>query len=215
MALGVLSKVRWEDLGKVLGKVCVSIDRKGRKQTQKVDTKNARTDYQTQANAKVLIELQNLHRRFESARRLWNLPATVLSPSANTPSNGKDMDETILLGRGKELSRIPRQEWEESLLGAPQLIEARLAFMSDEHHAVRNYVVQALPRLRRPVPPDTISRAVGIPLERTLEILSELEERLFFLVRSQDGAVSWAFPVTAESTGHSLSFSTGERLDAA
>ena len=125
------------------------------------------------------------------------------------------MEETILLGRGKEFFHIPIQEWEESLLGAPQLMKARLAFMSEDHHAVRNYVVQVLPRLRRPVPPATISQAVGLPLPRTLEVLSELEERLFFLVRNQDGDVSWAFPVTAESTGHGLLFSTGERLDAA
>jgi hypothetical protein len=97
------------------------------------------------------------------------------------------MDETILLGRGKEFSRIPIQKWKESLLGAPQLIKARLAFMSEDHHAVRSYVVQVLPRLGRPVPPATISQAVGLPLPRTLEVLSELEERLFFLVRNQDG----------------------------
>jgi hypothetical protein len=125
------------------------------------------------------------------------------------------MDETILYGRGKEFSRIPIEKWEESLRGAPQLIKARLAFMSEDHHAVRIYVVQALPRLRRPVPSAEISLAVGLPLHRTLEVLSDLEERLFFLVRNQDGDVSWAFPVTAESTGHGLSFSTGERLDAA
>jgi hypothetical protein len=125
------------------------------------------------------------------------------------------MDETILLGRGKEFSRIPMQEWKESLLAAPQLIEARLAFMTEEHHAVRNYVVQALPRLGSPVRPATISQAVGLSLTRTLEVLSELEKRLFFLVRNQDGDVSWAFPVTAEFTGHRLLFSTGERLDAA
>ena len=125
------------------------------------------------------------------------------------------MNETILLGRGKELTRIPRREWEESLLGAPQAIAARLEFMSEEHHSVRNYVVQALPKIRRPISPGTISQAVGISVARTKEVLAELEERLFFLVRNSDGDVSWAFPVTAESTGHGLKFSSGERLDAA
>ena len=56
---------------------------------------------------------------------------------------------------------------------------------------------------------------LGIPLPRTLEILADLEKHLFFLVRDGNGDVSWAFPVTVDSTGHSLSFSTGERLDAA
>jgi len=127
----------------------------------------------------------------------------------------RTMDETILLGRGKDFSLISMQEWRESLIGAPQVIKGRLAFMSEDHHAVRNYVVQALPKLQGPIPPDMISQAVGLSQTRTNEVLSELEERLFFLVRNQDGDVSWAFPVTAEKTGHGLSFSTGERLDAA
>ena len=122
------------------------------------------------------------------------------------------MNDTILLGCGKEFSRMPRQEWEESLLAAPQLIKKRLDFMSEDHHAVRNHVVQVLPRLQRPVPPASIARAVGLSLSRTHEILSELEKRLFFLVRNERGAVSWAYPVTTEPTPHRLTFSTNERL---
>ncbi|MFG1691567.1 hypothetical protein ACGF5M_05395 [Gemmatimonadota bacterium] len=98
---------------------------------------------------------------------------------------------------------------------APQLIESRLAFMSADHHSVRNFAVAELPRLAAPLAPAEISRVLGIPLPRTLEILTDLEKRLFFLVRDKKGDVSWAFPVTVEPTGHNLVFSTGERLDAA
>jgi len=52
-------------------------------------------------------------------------------------------------------------------------------------------------------------------MPRTDQILTDLEERLFFLVRDHSGDVSWAFPVTVDNTGHHLLFSTGERLDAA
>ena len=122
---------------------------------------------------------------------------------------------TILIGRGTSLSRIPRSSWEEGLLQAPQRIQARLAFMSEDHHLVRNYAVLELPRAGAPISPATLSEVLGIPLSRTLDVLEDLERHLFFLVRNQGGYVSWALPVTVETTGHNLVFSTEERLDAA
>ena len=125
------------------------------------------------------------------------------------------MNNSLLLGIWRLTVGLPELLWQREVAKQARDAVESLGFMSEDHHAVRNYVVQVLPRLRRPVPPATISQAVDLPLPRTLEVLSELEKRLFFLVRNQDGDVSWAFPVTAESTGHGLSFSTGERLDAA
>lgn len=125
------------------------------------------------------------------------------------------MNHTVLAGHGKHLSRMPREEWEKHLAEAPQGIASRLTFMSEAHRLVRNFAVAELPRRSSPLPPADISRALGIPLSRTLEILGDLEKHLFFLVRNAGGDVSWAFPVTVESTGHKLRFSTGERLDAA
>jgi hypothetical protein len=43
-------------------------------------------------------------------------------------------------------------------------------------------------------------------------ILEELERKLFFLVRNEQGAVAWAYPVTVEITPHRLDFNTGERI---
>jgi hypothetical protein len=125
------------------------------------------------------------------------------------------MSETILVGRALDISNIPRQAWEEELAEAPDLIRARLDFMSHDHHLVRNHVVREIPRLGRPMRAAEISRALGLPMPRTEQILTDLEERLFFLVRDHDGNVSWAFPVTIDNTSHHLVFSTGERLDAA
>jgi hypothetical protein len=53
---------------------------------------------------------------------------------------------------------------------------------------------------------------LDISFSRTGEILDDLERNLFFLVRNAAGAVSWAFPVTADRTPHKLTISTGERL---
>ena len=125
------------------------------------------------------------------------------------------MTDTILIGRGKIIEQIPRAEWEQELKAAPAGIAQRLAFMEADHHRVRNFVVQELPRRGRPISLDAISEALGISPERTATIVGDLERNLFFLVRAGGEEVSWVFPVTVDDTGHRLVFSTGERLDAA
>jgi hypothetical protein len=125
------------------------------------------------------------------------------------------MNETVLIGRGAEITRMPRRDWERDLSTAPDGISRRLAFMSHDHHRVRNFVVGELPRLGRPISLDEISRMLELPPTRTSRLVEDLERNLFFLVRANGEEVSWAFPVTAERTGHHLVFSTGERLDAA
>jgi len=125
------------------------------------------------------------------------------------------MGETVLIGRDLHISNLPRQAWEAGLSEAPARIRARLDFMSDEHHLVRNYIVRELPRLGRPMRPSQVSQALGLRMRSTDKILVDLEERLFFIVRDHGGNVSWAFPGTADSTDHHILFSTGERLDAA
>jgi hypothetical protein len=126
------------------------------------------------------------------------------------------MSETVLIGRGDTISSIPRSQWEQELLAAPEHIARRLGFMSKEHHQVRYLVVRELPRLGRPITLREISHALQLSPERTSAIVEDLERNLFFLVRrGTEEEVSWAFPVTVEDTGHRLVFSTGERLDAA
>jgi hypothetical protein len=125
------------------------------------------------------------------------------------------MSDTLLIGRGGEISEMPQKEWEQELSQAPAHVRERLGFMSAEHHLLRNLVVRELPGAGGPLPAEFIWRRLGLPQSRVAEILDDLEHHLFFLVRNDAGAVSWAFPVTADNTGHHLVFSTGERLDAA
>ena len=125
------------------------------------------------------------------------------------------MSGEILIGRGEHMTKVPREIWEKGLAGAPERIAARLGFMTEAHHLVRNFVVRELPRIAESIPPECLSRDLKLPLDRVTTILRELERNLFFLVCDDQGAVSWAFPVTVDSTGHRLTFSTGERLDAA
>jgi hypothetical protein len=95
-------------------------------------------------------------------------------------------------------------------------MQVRLLFMTDDHHRVRNFVVQELPRSRgKALSAGEISRRLDLPLTRTVAILEELQKNLFFLVLNEKGEVSWAFPVTSDWTPHRLSFSSGESVFAA
>ncbi len=122
------------------------------------------------------------------------------------------MTETILLGRRREMTTMPREDWEAGLAHLPERMKERLAFMSEDHHRLRCFVVSELPRRAVPLAPELLARELGLPLEKVGAILDELEKNLFFLTRDGQGAVNWAFPLTVERTPHQLSFSSGERL---
>ena len=125
------------------------------------------------------------------------------------------MKENILASTGNQLTEIPREIWEQHENQTLQDISKVLGFMTKAHHLIRYFVVRELPRLAKPIPPELISDELKIPLARTTEILDDLEKNLFFLVRNERGEISWAFPVTADKTPHKLTFSTGERVNAA
>ena len=125
------------------------------------------------------------------------------------------MGEFILVGRGRQISEIPREMWEQHLAQVPLHGGDRLRFMTGDHHRVRYFVVRELPLRGRAIAPEEISATLHLPQAQVEAILEELERNLFFLVRNEQGAVSWAYPVTVEPTPHHLSFSSGERLYAA
>ena len=122
------------------------------------------------------------------------------------------MEETILLGRGQKILEIPRTTWAGHLDLVPQHSQSRLSFMTQAHHQVRYFVVKELVNLQKPIEPEYISKKLNLSLDQVKSILAELEEKLFFLVTNDQGAVAWAYPVTVEPTPHPISFSTGERL---
>jgi hypothetical protein len=122
------------------------------------------------------------------------------------------MSGTILVGTGGEIRRVPDDAFIQSIKGLPARMTSRLAFMTSDHHVVRDFVVRKMPEKRRPISPREIANGTGLDFEKVSVLLSDLERNLFFLVRDPDGNVSWAFPVTTSITPHKLTFSTGENI---
>jgi len=125
------------------------------------------------------------------------------------------MEENVLIGRGRQIVGIPREEWQKGLAGRLPHMEARLNFMTKDHHRLRNFVVMELPRVGKSLSPEFIARELNLPLARVGSILDDLEKHLTFVFRDGQGAVVWAYPVTVDRTPHPITFSTGEQLYAA
>lgn len=122
------------------------------------------------------------------------------------------MSGHVLIGVGREIHSVPDDAFQKSLKVLPARMASRLAFMSRNHHSVRDFAVRELPRQDRPLSPVQIAQVTGLPRESVSTILTDLEKNLFFLVRDPEGNVSWAFPVTTSETPHRLTFSTGEKI---
>jgi hypothetical protein len=120
------------------------------------------------------------------------------------------MRKSVLLGLGRTMLPIPSAIWRRHVRGG-----THLDFMSEEHHRVREFVVKELPLVAEPLSPGTIAERLNLPQERVVRLLDDLERHMTFLFRNDRGAVTWAYPVTVEQTPHHMSFSTGERVDAA
>jgi hypothetical protein len=125
------------------------------------------------------------------------------------------MKNTLLLGVRRHMVPLPRPIWQGEVFRGAEGTNAKLGFMSKVHHRVRDFVVLELSRLGEPLSADYIADRLELPLDQIMAIVEELERNMTFLYRSRDDAVTWAYPVTVDPTPHHVTFSTGERVNAA
>jgi hypothetical protein len=121
----------------------------------------------------------------------------------------------LLLGIWRHLLPVPAPIWQNQVAQSAKRTHAQLAFMSSEHHRVRNLVVRELPRVGKPLAPGWIARELNLPTEVVIALLDDLEKHLTFLFRNAEGAVVWAYPVTVAETPHRAMLNTGEQTFAA
>ncbi|HTP26559.1 MAG TPA: hypothetical protein VMK12_13020 [Anaeromyxobacteraceae bacterium] len=125
------------------------------------------------------------------------------------------MRDALLLGAGRWLLPIPAFVWRRKARREAQRIAAGLGWMTVDHHRVRDFVVRELACTGRPVSSSAIAQALGFETHHVVRLLDELERRLTFVFRGSEGAVSWAYPFTANATPHQVAFPSGERVNAA
>jgi hypothetical protein len=125
------------------------------------------------------------------------------------------MNNNLLLGLFRCVLPVPRALWQMQVSRNTRHLDGGLAFMSAEHHLIRNFVVRELPRLGKPLSPDSIAQNLNLPISQVETILDDLEKHMTFLFRNEQGAVTWAYPVTVDRTPHHLTLNTGEQVYAA
>jgi hypothetical protein len=121
------------------------------------------------------------------------------------------LEDSMLLGVSRCMLPVPRMIWKSQV---PEDRKA-LDFMTEDHHRIRDFVVMELPRVGEPLSPEFIAQALDIPPAKVTDILGDLEQHMTFLFRNEQGAVVWAYPVTAQATPHHVTFSSGEQIYAA
>jgi hypothetical protein len=93
--------------------------------------------------------------------------------------------------------------------------KAATSFMTEEHRRVHHFVVRELPYAGEPLAPEFIAGKLGLPHDRVVFLLDDLEKHKTFLFRNAQGEVTWTYPVTVDKTPHHLTFSSGEQVYAA
>lgn len=125
------------------------------------------------------------------------------------------MSPPIKLGIWRHIVPLPSIVGTKRVEALSRRAQSESEALSDEHRAVHHFVVEALPNVEGPLSPETVAEELRLPLPRVIQILDELEAKKAFLFRDEQGAVTWAYPVTAAVTPHRLTFNSGERLYAA
>ncbi len=125
------------------------------------------------------------------------------------------MGNSLLMGLGRFMLPIPPALWRSRIAKSREKIKRGQGFLTPAHRMVHHFVVRELPRIGEPMTPDVIAEGVDLPGARVTAILDELEKHMTYLFRNNEGAVSWAYPVTVDKTPHHLTFSNGETVYAA
>jgi hypothetical protein len=130
-------------------------------------------------------------------------------------NGGVKMSKKLKLGFWRYMINVPPFLWEKQISKAKRKFETEYSFLSKEHRSVHHFVVRELPYVGEPLSPELVANKLDIPVDRVRTILGDLEERMIFLFRNNNGDVVWAYPVTVDKTPHHVSFNTGEELYAA
>jgi hypothetical protein len=125
------------------------------------------------------------------------------------------MKDNIYLGMGSLFIPIPSFIWRRLVAKTANDAEGNLNFMSADHHKVRDFVVTQIPQIDGPISTATIAENLDMRVEDAKRIIDELERGMTFLYRSRPEGVTWAYPVTVDSTPHRVTFNSGVQTFAA
>lgn len=124
------------------------------------------------------------------------------------------MRKYVLFGLGRFTFPVPFSLFK-ALLGKEVDQARQRVNLSDDEHRVRDFAVEEIPNIGKPISPELIGKSLDLPQDKTVSILDTLEKGMSYLWRGDGENVTWAYPVTVDETPYRYTFSTGETGNAA
>jgi hypothetical protein len=121
----------------------------------------------------------------------------------------------MIVGIGSFMFPIPRFFSQKGLGKGVCGAKEKTTLLSDQEQCVHYYIVEQMAVAREPIRAKSVSTALGIPVEKVVQMIDKLEGLKTFLFRSDGKTVDWAYPLSLQNTGHELISLKGERLFAA
>ena len=89
------------------------------------------------------------------------------------------------------------------------------ARLTTVERSVHHHIVRKMAQAREPFTAATVAAEMGISSDRMSTIVDKLERMKTFVYRSDGDGIDWAYPLSLEDTGFTVTTSSGERFFAA
>ncbi len=126
-----------------------------------------------------------------------------------------DLKSKIFIGIWRFMIPLPQALFKKDVRKMADAICSKTVDVSAEERQVHRFIVMTMTETNEAVSLEYIAEKLDMPLDRVRDIVDKLEEMKVFLYRYNSQGINWAYPVTAENSGHKTTFSTGEQCNAA
>ena len=126
-----------------------------------------------------------------------------------------DLKKKAFMGIWRFMIPLPQAIIKKDISTMANAICRKTADVSDEERKVHYFVVTTMTDTSEPVSSEYIAEKLDMPLDRVRDIVDKLEEMKVFFYKYNSQGINWAYPVTAEDSGHKMTFSAGAQVNAA
>jgi hypothetical protein len=89
------------------------------------------------------------------------------------------------------------------------------AHLTVEERNVHHHIVRKMAQVREPFTAATVAAEMGINSARMNAVVDKLESMKTFIYRSDGQGIDWAYPLSLQDTGFTVTTTSGERFFAA
>jgi hypothetical protein len=126
-----------------------------------------------------------------------------------------DLKHKLYIGFRGLMMRIPPFLSNKGARKGEKGAKANADSLSKEERSVHHFIVMKMTVIKEPITAKLIADELGMPYDRTLEIINKLESLKTFIYRSKGNGINWAYPFSLEKTGFKVTASSGEQFFAA